>query len=75
MPPRKAVVLRHPIGGGDFEFQIATLDAGSASELEHRLEMGQFGPDTLAPFGPPVALAEAMDLLDVRDFAVFDLPA
>jgi hypothetical protein len=73
----EALILRMPGSEGNFTYRVAKLGPKQAEQWEQRLAADPevaADSDVSKVFGPPVDLAEAMELIDTRDFRVLDLP-
>lgn len=70
--PIESVVLRVPVGDGDFVFQIAKMQREDAERIGGLATSGQVKPESRAIFSPPLNLAEAIEKLDTRDYRVID---
>jgi hypothetical protein len=78
MSELETVILRMPGDKGDFTYRMAKLPPQEAEQWEQKLsDYGLQLDEGQVPrfFGPPVNLAQAMELLDTRDFRVLDIPA
>jgi hypothetical protein len=78
MSELETIILRMPGDEGDFTYRMAKLPPNEAEQWEQKLSAQGAQVDELQVprfFGPPVNLAEAMELLDTRDFRVLDIPA
>jgi hypothetical protein len=76
MSELETIILRMPGDEGDFTYRMAKLPAHEAEQWEQRFSQDAQVDEVEVPrfFGPPVNLAEAMELLDTRDFRVLDIP-